>query len=141
MTTGEREVLVAAMDRVLPAGAGVGATAANAIGYVEWLEESRRLGATWERLRECAALLDSLAAAMWATGFAACSAEEQDAVLARLQATPHPTTRRLFAALVQTTLAGFLCPPEYGGNRNGAGWREIGCTPHSVPAPGPGAHP
>ena len=130
MNAAQREVIAAAMDRIIPPGPGPGAGAANAIGYVDWMMASGSFPPTLERLADGAALLDSLARALCGAGFAACGPEERDAVLARLQATPHPRAQRCFAALVTTSIAGFLCPPAYGGNRGGVGWADAGYLPH-----------
>ena len=130
MTPAEREVLRAAMDRVLPPGEHAGATEANALGYTDWLFAQERYAGSLARVRTGLALLDSLADGMWGRGFAACTPDERDAVLGRLAEVPLASAQRFFNTLVLLTLNGFLCAPRYGGNRDRAGWRAIGYTPH-----------
>ena len=131
LTDAERRTLAAAMDRVLPGGEGPGAAGANAVGYAEWAARQPGFG---EPARHALAtglrLLDSLAAALWERPFAECAADERDAVLRRVEETPHPTIQRFFVLLVRMTVTGLFCAPSYGGNRGGAGWAWIGFAPH-----------
>jgi gluconate 2-dehydrogenase gamma chain len=125
----QRRILVAAMERILPSEPGPGATDAHAIGYVEWITQED----CFQPLSPCftsgLTLLESLATAMWGKSFPVCRAEERDAVLQKVQSTPHPTARRFFVMLVRMTLTGFLCDPRYGGNRGEIGWEYIGFSP------------
>jgi gluconate 2-dehydrogenase gamma chain len=132
VTEKERLVLIAAMDRILPGGSGPGATAANAIAYADWVTRQQEFQPRSHAWRTGLALLDELAVVMWGKSFLACGADEQDAVIQRAQEVPHPTVRRFFATLVEVTLAGFLCPPSYGGNRGRVGWQYIGFRPHPL---------
>jgi hypothetical protein len=117
------------MERIVPSHDGPGAAEAHAIGYVDWAGGEPRFQATLARLSAGADLLDSLATGLCGRPFAACAADERDAVLTRLQTIPHPLAQRFFPLLVRTTLAGFLCPPSQGGNRDGVGWEYIGFDP------------
>lgn len=132
MTAERRRTLAAAMDRILPPDGGPGASDAHAIGYVDWLIGQIFFRRAARELDAGLDLLDSLAAALWKKEFAACDAVERDAILAEVQRVPHPVAQRFFRMLVHMTLAGFLCSPEYGGNRGCVGWRFIGFTPHPV---------
>ena len=68
--------------------------------------------------------------------FSALTAEQQDEVLHSFdEQSAHGRQRRFrtspgaqnfFETLRQHTIAGFLVDPDYGGNRNGAGWKVIG---------------
>ncbi|MGH7718256.1 MAG: gluconate 2-dehydrogenase subunit 3 family protein [Gemmatimonadaceae bacterium] len=129
LTDEQRQMLAAAMERILPAGRGPGATDADAIGYVEWWTQQDRFQSYVPCLATGLALLESVAVTMWGKSFVACTALEQDAVLRQLQNVPHATVQRFFVMLVRMTLAGFLCAPSYGGNRAGVGWEYIGFTP------------
>ena len=70
-----------------------------------------------------------------ASKFSGLMAEQQDAVLQSFDE-GKPTSRRAFRArpdaqnffetLRQHTVAGFLIDPDYGGNRDGIGWKVIG---------------
>lgn len=130
LTPGEREVLAAAMDRILPAGECPGATRANAIAYADWVLARDSAGGAAAAVASGVALLDSLAQGMWGCGFAACPPDQRDAVISRLEGVPHRGAQRFFSTLVMLTLTGFLSPPRYGGNRDRVGWDFIGYTPH-----------
>ncbi len=125
----ETQTLVAAMEQILPACDGPGATEANVIAYVEWLAGQPRFQSHSRCLSNGLELVESLARAMWNTSFSSCDANQRNAVLQRVHDTPHATVQRFFVMLVRITLAGFLCPPEYGGNRDGVGWDHIGYQP------------
>src|SRR5213075_2193595 len=68
--------------------------------------------------------------------FSALAPEQQDEVLHSFdEQSPHGRQRRFrtspgaqnfFETLRQHTIAGFLIDPDYGGNRDGAGWKVIG---------------
>lgn len=79
-------------------------------------------------------LLAGLSRDLFGMDFADLPGEDQDAVLRRVASVPHPAARRFFAALVNLALAGFLCDPAHGGNRNGVGWRYIGYSPRTAGA-------
>lgn len=131
MTEHERLLLAAAMDRVLPPdGPGPGATEANAIAYMDWFSATREFQAMAPCCDSGLALLDEMATLTYGRGFLACGSKERDAVLAHAQRVPHPTVQRFFVTLIRLTLAGFLCPPHYGGNRGGVGWRHVGFRPY-----------
>ncbi len=130
MTDEQYRTLAAAMERVLPSERGPGAADANAAVYARWAAD--RYESVERSLSAGLTLLESLAAGMWGRGFSACDGPEKDAVLERLQGTPHPTAQRFFRTLVRVTLAGFLSAPAYGGNRNGVGWSFLGFEPHPL---------
>jgi gluconate 2-dehydrogenase gamma chain len=129
MTGIQRRTLHAAALRILPSDDGPGALESGAAGYAEWRIAEDGARASTSSFLDGLDLLDRLAAGMFDRGFPECSAEEQDAILSRVDEIPHPTTRRFFRRLVNLTLAGFLCAPSYGGNRGRAGWRFIGFSP------------
>ena len=57
--------------------------------------------------------------------FSQLSADEQDAVLEANQATP------FFSLIRMITFAGFFGLSEYGGNKDGVGWKLLGMDPHA----------
>lgn len=130
LTDARRQTLVLAMERVLPAGRGPGATEAHAIGYVDWYARQNRLRWKPDYFINGLDLIESIAQGVYGKSLAACSNVEQDAVLTRVHDTPHPNVQRFFSTLVRMTISGFLCAPEYGGNRNMVGWTHMGFTPH-----------
>lgn len=122
--------LAAAMDRILPGEDGPGASEANAIGYVRWLLEQDSHALAFSECESGLILLDTIAGALYHHPFAMCDPAQRDLVLQRIDGTPHPAVQRFLRQLVDITLAGFLCPPEYGGNRDCIGWQYIGYKPH-----------
>ena len=118
------------MERILPGGDRPGAADSHAIGYADWLFARPAFAKARATAVAGVALLDSIAQGTCGRPFAACSAEERDAAIARLEEVPHPTAQRFFADLVLLTVTGFLCAPRYGGNRGGVGWEAIGFVPH-----------
>lgn len=139
MTPAQRQTLASAMERILPSGDGPGAREANAIGYVDWYAAQPAFRRVEPRLLFGLNLLDSIAASLYGRPFGDCPPEQQDAVLSRVQDIPHTSAQRFFSLLVWLTLSGFLCPPEYGGNRGRAGWGFIGFDPHPLTTAAPAA--
>jgi hypothetical protein len=128
------------MDRVLPAGDHEpGASAANAIGYLRWLAAQPEFGESWPLMRLGVDMLDHIARVAHDRGFADCDAAQRDMVLLRLVEVPHPGTQKFLVLLIRATLAGFLCPPSFGGNAGGVGWTSIGFAPQSAACPTGGA--
>jgi len=67
--------------------------------------------------------------------FSALTLEQQDEVLHSFDEEPaqrqrrfrsRPGAQNFFETIRQHTIAGFLIDPDYGGNRDGAGWKVIG---------------
>jgi gluconate 2-dehydrogenase gamma chain len=131
MTLEQRRVLVAIAERILPRDDWPGAADANVIGYIDWLVEQPHFAATRPLLSGGFELLESLADAQFSRSFVDCSDEQQDTLLARVHAIPHPAAQRFFAALVRMTIVGYVCDPRYGGNRNGVVWRQMGRQPET----------
>lgn len=131
--------LAAAMDRILPGEDGPGASSANAVGYVRWLLNEDRNALGLSNLESGLMLLDTIAGALWQRRFVICDAPQRDLVLRRIEGTPHPAVQRFLHQLVDVTLVGFLCPPEYGGNRDRTGWQYLGYRPHVAVASAEGS--
>jgi Gluconate 2-dehydrogenase subunit 3 len=67
--------------------------------------------------------------------FSALTPEQQDEVLhsfdenaesSKRTLLPRPAAQKFFETLRQHTIAGFLIDPDFGGNRDGVGWKVIG---------------
>jgi hypothetical protein len=129
LTGEQRRTLAAALERILPSDDGSGAAEAGSVRYAERVMAEPRFAEGAARLLGGLELLDSLAAGLWEERFSACTADQRDAVLRQLQMIPHPTAQRFFPLLVKVAVTGFLCAPEQGGNRGGAGWEYIGFDP------------
>jgi gluconate 2-dehydrogenase gamma chain len=119
-------VFAAAADRILPGEHGPGASRAGVAGYLTLCSQAPAFSRVRTRLEEGLDVLQTMAQELYRTDFAECSAVERDQLLLRMQRIPHQATQRFFATLVRLTLAGFLCDPVHGGNRDGIGWLSIG---------------
>lgn len=126
--------LDAVSQRILPTGERPGARDANVLGYFEWLWDQPFFGRTREAMASGLDLLEATAQDLYGNGFTESTARQQDGALAKLKDVPHPIVRRFLHGLVQGTLAGFLCEPSYGGNRDFIGWKSLGFERRTAPA-------
>lgn len=81
------------------------------------------------RYAEGLALVAAISAADHGAPFDGLSAAQQDAVIAKLRL----QGRRFYDLLVDHTVEGMLSAPEYGGNRDRAGWALVGFDGDSQP--------
>ncbi|MBX3026660.1 gluconate 2-dehydrogenase subunit 3 family protein [bacterium] len=81
------------------------------------------------RYRDGLALVASISAADYGAPFAQLAPAQQDAVIAKLKRQLRP----FYDLLVDHTIEGMLCAPEYGGNRDLAGWTLVGFDGDSQP--------
>ena len=84
------------------------------------------------------AIVDAQSLALGGAAFVDLTTEEQDAVLAALDAPgvfPNDPVRgeTFLDHVIHHTIQGCLAAPEYGGNANGAGWRMVGIEGDSQP--------
>jgi Gluconate 2-dehydrogenase subunit 3 len=99
------------------AARGGGFIALDSVAELGWRMRIEQLAS---RIAEGLAALDRHAQASFATEFAAAGAADQDAVIESPELAP-------FIELAMTLVLEFTYgPPEYGGNRDGAGWRPLG---------------
>jgi gluconate 2-dehydrogenase gamma chain len=112
--------LAAIAARIIPTDDTPGATEAGAIYFIDnVLGSSRR--EELEPIREgLASLLASVQARFDVPTFRSLDAARQDALLKAIETTPFFNTMRYL------TIAGTFSLPEYGGNRDGVGWKLIG---------------
>lgn len=118
--------LSALTERMLPSDDGPGAAEANVMGHIRWLAGRPHFQSRRPQLISGLDLVQSLARDLFDKDFKACSPGEKERVLEELRKVPHPVVWRFLAAVLSWTLAGFLCDPEYGGNRGEVGWRFVG---------------
>jgi hypothetical protein len=83
------------------------------------------------RYRAGLQLTDTIALDRFGTSFVQLTAAEQDEVIDALRV--HPQGASFLNLITVHTVEGFLCAPEYGGNRNGVGWRLVGFDGDSQP--------
>jgi hypothetical protein len=126
LTEHQRMTLEAAACRVLPSSDGPGAREAEAVAFIEWMIRQPCFDRRWPSFVVGLQLLDAAASSQHGVSFHACPAAAQDALLTGLTTVPHATVRWFFAMLVRLTVAGFLSPPGYPGNRDGVGWQCMG---------------
>ena len=79
-----------------------------------------------DRYRDGLASIQSTSRQMFSADFVALTAEQQDAVLAAIDAD-------FFTLLTEHTIEGTLCDPVYGGNKDRVGWTMIGYDGDSQP--------
>ncbi|MEA2624964.1 MAG: gluconate 2-dehydrogenase gamma chain [Candidatus Binatota bacterium] len=128
----ERKTFEAVAARILPADGQPGAVEAGALVFVE-----RALGREDERFREVylsgLPALEAVSKRLFGAAFVGLEAAKQDQLLSALEsgkvegwppAAGDPTTFFEIARL--HVVYGYLADPEYGGNREYAGWKVAG---------------
>lgn len=112
--------LAAMAARIIPSGDTPGAREAGVIHFIDQaMGEFMAPAADGLRLG-LAELNDTVAGDGLADRFAELPAEAQDAMLARIE------DGEFFGLVRFLTIAGFLCMPSQGGNRDAVGWKLLG---------------
>ena len=129
-TAQQTATLRAALDRIIPPDDFPGGWEAGVGDYLR-----RQLSGDLAALAgDYRAGLDALDRAARSTGgrdFAALSADEQDGLLATVEAGAHgPALAAFFATLVAHAIEGYYGDPGNGGNRDGRAWAMIGFAVH-----------
>lgn len=135
--TDEAKEIDAITSRIIPSDETPGAREAGVVYFID-----RRLTTfgvdDQKTYREGLSELQAKIQEMFpgASKFSALATEQQDEVLHSFdEQSPHGRQRRFraspgaqnfFETLRQHTIEGFLIDPDYGGNRDGAGWKVIG---------------
>lgn len=132
LTRPQASALAAIAERIWP-----GAERAGVLTYIE-----RALAGVYApqigRYRAVLGRLDTAAQRRFGTDFAKSSGDQQDALLRALEADrlaelPAPRGAALFEMLRQHVMEGVLCDPVHGGNRDFAGWKDVGYPgPHRL---------
>jgi hypothetical protein len=126
----QERTLHAALDRAIPPDAFPGAWDAGAGDYLNRLLEGQ-IAHLAPVYRQGLDALDAEAREEFAQGFADLSAEQQDALLARVEVgevrADWPTPpRAFFTNLVCHAAEGYYADPGNGGNRERVSWRMVG---------------
>jgi gluconate 2-dehydrogenase gamma chain len=129
LSTDEWRLLEQLIVTVLPSDDQPGAIEADVIGFLRRAFDAGRWSAQRELFTSGLRTLDALARSRRGSPFAGCAEADRDAIVAALLHTPHPRAGRFLRLLVDMTLAGFLCAPRHGGNRDGIGWTVVGWQP------------
>ncbi len=107
--------------RIVPSDDGPGATEAGAVYFID--RALKTFAANQQgTYRDGLADLDARRKRVFpgSASFAALGTAQQDQILHEIEKTP------FFALLRVHTVLAWLADPEYGGNRNGVGWKYIG---------------
>ena len=121
----QRQTLEAATRRILPSDDGPGAAEAGVADYIAGALGHHALAPVRRQLAAGLDALGTIAVETHGKTFADCDAEEQDALLGKLQSSPERLHQLLINRLVMLSLEGFLCHPAHGGNRDGVGWDYV----------------
>jgi hypothetical protein len=129
LSASQLQVLRAAMDRVVPADADLGAWDAGCGEFLTHLLDEGL--ADREFYRKGLDSLDAEAQAAFHEGFARLSSEEQDDLLSWVEvgsvSVPWPVSPGLFfRTLVKNTMEGYYGNRRNGGNREPESWKMIG---------------
>jgi len=116
----EAQEFAAIAARIIPTDETPGATEAGVIHFMDNVLGSSRTE-TLAPMREGLASLQSAAQSTYGTAsFSKLTPDQQDALLLSIEETP------FFGTMRYMTIAGMFSLPEYGGNRDYAGWQLIG---------------
>lgn len=116
ISTEKAEGFAAIVDQIIPPDESQGASEAGVVYFIDEALGGFMQGAA-AMLREGLADLDRRASV---AGFASLDFDRQTAVLAQVEDSP------FFGTMLFLTQAGMFSMPQYGGNRDEAGWRLIG---------------
>lgn len=114
---------------VLPSDDQPGAIEADVMGFLRRAFDTGRWSAQRELFTSGLRTLDMLARRRCGSPFASCTAADRDAIVSEFLNIPHPRASGFLRLLVDMTLAGFLCAPRHGGNRERIGWTLVGWQP------------
>lgn len=123
----QRICLAAVAERIFPNTDTPGAVEVGAVDYIE----KALAGAYVDSVPAYRSGLDALdghCRKAYGNAFSSLPAETQDSVLHELEAGDAPMAggREFFELVRQHTLEGVFGDPQYGGNRDMAGWRMVG---------------
>ncbi len=138
LTPNQQLVLIALMDRIIPADQDMSASEAGVSDYLA-RQFAGDLHAYVETYRAGLDALQAEAQASTRAGFTDLPPAEQDALLQRIEAGDVVHAWPLdpsgfFQAVVQHVTEGYYSDPGNGGNRGAASWQMIGFVPGT---PGP----
>jgi gluconate 2-dehydrogenase gamma chain len=128
-TDEEWAILLAAVDRVLPADQDEGGLQAGVPEYIDRMLQSPLLEQMKTNFLSGLPALDRRARREFQVGFAAATPAQQDQVLRAFKDGPERSGEaRWYEILLVLSLEGFLGDPSYGGNQGEVGWKLVGFT-------------
>ena len=116
----EAREFAAIAARIIPTDETPGATEAGVIYFIDNVLGTSRPEALEPMRAGLASLQASAQSTYGSASFSALTPEQQDALLVSIEET------EFFGTLRYMTIAGMFSLPEYGGNRDYAGWKLIG---------------
>lgn len=116
----EAEEFAAIAARIIPTDETPGATEAGVIYFIDNVLGTSRTEVLLPMREGLAALQAAAQVAHGSSRFSSLTAEQQDALLRSIEDT------EFFGTMRYMTIAGMFSLPEYGGNRDYAGWKLIG---------------
>jgi len=121
----KRRILIAVIDRIIPADDFPSASQAGVMHYLEPMlaGDAREWGGP---ISDGLATLEQTAVDRHGCSFADANADQQDALLTEIENQP------FFRELVILTSEGFYADPGNGGNRDEVSWKMIGFLPRTL---------
>src|SRR5581483_3769122 len=120
-------VMSAAVDRILPRDQDPGAVDADVPKYVDLVLLTPELHQMRTDFLEGLQQLEKRAAGTYGKSFTALTDEQKDALLTEFKnAKKGSGEAQFYENLLVLTLEGFLGDPQYGGNKDKAGWTLVG---------------
>jgi gluconate 2-dehydrogenase gamma chain len=116
----EAREFAAIAARIIPTDETPGATEAGVIYFIDNVLGTSRPEALEPMRAGLASLQASVQSTYGSASFSALTPEQQDALLVSIEET------EFFGTMRYMTIAGMFSLPEYGGNRDYAGWKLIG---------------
>ena len=129
LSAGEAAELTAIAARIIPTDDTPGATEAGAIYFIDQILSTQRAEMIQPLRQGLTSLRDSVAAGYDVADFHNLDPAQQDQLLTSIETTPFFNLMRFL------TIAGTFTLPDYGGNREGIGWKLIGFEPQHMYQP------
>jgi len=126
-TDEEWAIVVAAVDRMLPADQDPGGVEAGVPEYLDRMLQSPLLSQMKTNFLSGLPAVDRRAQRLFKVGFAKATPAQQDEVLTVFKNSPEKSGEaRWYEILLVLCLEGFLGDPSYGGNQGEVGWKLVG---------------
>jgi gluconate 2-dehydrogenase gamma chain len=129
LNAGEAAELAAIAARIIPTDDTPGATEAGVIYFIDHILSTQRAEMIQPLRQGLKSLQESVAAGYDTADFHSLDPVQQDQLLTSIETTPFFNMMRFL------TIAGTFTLPDYGGNREGVGWKLIGFEPQHMYRP------
>jgi len=124
----QQQTLKALTERILPSDGSdsPGAREAGVMNYFDWMMRQGFYHSHRKRIECGLEWVDAFSVARTTRPFIECSAPEQDSIISEMASMRNTAIQGFLDSVIKVTLAGFLCDPLYGGNKDKTGWKYIG---------------